>query len=70
MRGQFRDALSVNVGGTLLAGVAVFAAPWCLLSATCGRWVVRPPSDRILAAAALFVAAVTLADWAFRLTAT
>jgi hypothetical protein len=69
MRGQWRAALSANVGGTLLAGVGMAAAPWCILSAACGRWVVRPPSDRVLAAAALVIAAVTLVDWACRLAA-
>jgi len=66
MRGQWRQALSANVGGSLLAVAAVTAASLCLISAVCGRWLVAP-SERILAVVALAIAAVTLVDWAMRL---
>jgi len=66
-RGQVRQALSANVGGLLLAVMAMGAAPWCFVSAVRGRWLTRPPSDRILAAVALGIAVVTLIDWSIRI---
>jgi hypothetical protein len=66
MRGQWRQALSSNAGGSLLAVAAAIAAAWCLISAISGRWLVAH-SERILAVLALLIAAVTLADWAMRL---
>ncbi|HVU85954.1 MAG TPA: DUF2752 domain-containing protein [Pirellulales bacterium] len=68
VRGELTAALAANVGGALLAFGSIVAAPWCVVSAAAGRWLVRPPRERVLAAAALFVAAVTLVDWIYRVT--
>ncbi len=68
-RGELSAALTANAGGALLAFATIAAVPWCVLSAAAGRWLVRPPRESALAAAALFVGAVTLADWIYRLTA-
>jgi hypothetical protein len=68
-RGELRAALASNVGGTLLAMTSLIAAPWCVLSAAAGRWLVRPPRDRALAAMALLIGTITLLDWIYRVAA-
>ena len=65
--GQWRQALAANVGGTLLAALALAVAPLCVISAVRGRWLIAFPSDWALAAGALVLAAMTLLDWAIRL---
>jgi hypothetical protein len=67
VRGDVVSAAKANVGGTLLATAAVIAAPWLLVSAARGRWVVTPPRDGVLAAAAIVVVVITLVDWGLRL---
>lgn len=68
VRLQFAQALRANVGGTLLALVAVVAAPWCTVSAVRGRYWGRLPGDRALAAGAIALVAITLVDWVVRLS--
>ncbi len=69
MNAQMGEAVSANVGGTLLAILALMATPWLLLSAATGRWLLVAPNDLIfMLVAALFVA-VTLVDWAWRMLA-
>ncbi len=70
MRGQLWQALAANVGGVLLAVVAVIVVAWCSVSAVRGRMATRLPSDKVLAIAAVAIAAITLADWAVRLATT
>jgi len=67
VRGEWIEALQANVGGTLLALLDLVAVPWLLLSAACGRWLGRAPSDSALAWAVLAIATVTLVDWGVRL---
>jgi len=67
MRGHVPSAFSTNVGGALLAFLALGAAPLCVVSAAKGKWLIKPPSDWVLAGAALTVAAITLIDWGIRL---
>jgi hypothetical protein len=69
VRGQIPAALRANVGGTLLAALAVAAAGWSLLSALGGRWLPGRPSDTLLVAASAVIVGVTLIDWAWRLRA-
>lgn len=67
MHGQLGAAMAANLGGTLLALMALVAVPWTLLSALRGRPVSRLPSDRTVIIAASAVVLVTLLDWAQRL---
>ena len=67
VRGRLPSALAANVGGTLLAGMALVAGPWSLLAAIRGRPVGRLPSDRVLVAAAVTLMAITVLDWTLRL---
>ena len=67
MRGQFGQSLRANVGGALLAAIALVVGPWCLLSGIWGRWLVRTPSDWSVIALSLIVLGVTIADWSVRL---
>ncbi|HVX63121.1 MAG TPA: DUF2752 domain-containing protein [Pirellulales bacterium] len=67
VRGQWLSAGRSNAGGAVLAAIAMLAGPWLLVSAVRGRWLFVEPNDRVLAGLAVVVAAITLADWAFRL---
>jgi len=67
VRGQVIRAVQANTGGALLAAAAVAAVPWSLISATRGRWLVRPPGEWTIAIAAATFVAVTLVDWFVRL---
>lgn len=67
VRGRLASALTTNAGGTILAVAAVFAAPWLVLSAIAGRWMVVSPNDSALGWAAAAFVAITLVDWAIRL---
>jgi Protein of unknown function (DUF2752) len=67
VRGNAVRAAKANVGGTLLAAAALVAAPWLLVSAIRGRWLVTPPGDGVLAVMAIVVVVITLIDWGLRL---
>lgn len=67
VRGRLPSALMANVGGTLLAGIALVAGPWSLLAAILGRPVGRLPNDRVLITAAVALMAITVIDWGLRL---
>jgi hypothetical protein len=67
VRGQWLHAIGSNVGGALLAAMAMVAGPWLLVSATRGRWLVGRPGDRTLAVIASAVIVITLFDWVYRL---
>jgi len=67
VRGEWIQALGSNVGGTLLAAAAMIAAPWLLISAARGRWLLGRPGHRALAVLAAVLIAVTLLDWIYRL---
>ena len=67
VRGQIVSALRANIGGTLLAAMAIVAAPWSLISAGRGRWAWGPPSERAIVAVAAVLVLVTLADWIARI---
>ena len=66
VRGQFVRALRANVGGTLLAALAIAVAPWSLISAGRGRWAWGPPSERAIIAVAAVLVLVTIVDWIAR----
>jgi hypothetical protein len=62
-RGQIRRAASANLGGAVLGVTAMFAAPWLILSAAVGRWLVARPTEVRLIVYAATVAAVIFLDW-------
>ncbi len=67
VRGQIHLALADNVAGALLALAALAAAPWTLLSACQGRWVLfRWRWSCVLSFTALLWM-VNMADWLLRL---
>ena len=66
-RGQLRQAVATNLGGTLLAATAVFVAPWLLAVAAMGRWLLLRPTFGLLLTVATSLLAVMLLDWLRRL---
>jgi hypothetical protein len=68
VRGQWLQALQANVGGCLLAAVAAVSGGWMLLSAMTGRRLAKVPREGTLAACAVILVLITLADWVVRLT--
>lgn len=60
-------ALDANLGGTILAALAMLIAPWALVSAARGAWAARPPRERTLVIVAAAIVAITLLDWLGRL---
>jgi hypothetical protein len=53
----------------LLALATMLVAPWAVMSAIVGKFVIRPPGERVLVIAAIVVVTVTLVDWIGRLMA-
>lgn len=66
VRGRVGAALQANLGGTMLALLAMSWGPWWLVSGICGFWIGRPLSERVAVATCLAVVSVTLVDWACR----
>ena len=69
VRGQLVQAVRANTGGTLLALLAMLAAPWTLACAARGRWLVGEPREWLLIGLPVLVLAVTMADWLWRFAA-
>ena len=69
VRGHVVDSLRANVGGALLAVMALVAAPLLLASALRGRWIVRPPGEWAAVAITGSVLVVTMIDWTIRMLA-
>ena len=67
--GQPIAAMRANVGGTLLAGLALIASPWLLVSGVRGRWIWRTPREWTVAAVSVALLVVTVVDWGCRLLA-
>ena len=67
VRGQVIGALRANVGGTLLAVVAVIAMPWLLGAAARGRWLGMAPNGAVAACISTTILLVILIDWLVRL---
>jgi hypothetical protein len=66
VRGRLDRAFQSNVGGALLAGLALVVGPWTVASGVRGRWVVAAPNDRVTVGVSLAIVFVTLIDWASR----
>jgi hypothetical protein len=69
MRGEWINACRANVGGASLGVLTMVVAPWLLLSAVRGRWLVAAPSERAAAWVSAIVLLVTVTGWAIRLLA-
>jgi len=67
VRGQPFDALEANVGGTLLAILAMIAVVWLPASAVAGRWIGCEPRAVVVAWVAVAIVLTMLIDWSFRL---
>lgn len=67
VRGQLHKALGANVGGTLLALLAIVLVPWLAVTSIRGRWLFGRPRDMAIVIVAAVVLGVTLVDWCFRL---
>jgi hypothetical protein len=68
LRGNVIQAAEANAGGAMLAMLSIVAAPWMLISAIRGRWLLGLPSDWTFAALALTISAVTAGQWIWRMT--
>jgi hypothetical protein len=67
LNGQPLRALRANVGGALLAVVAIVVGPWMLVSGLWGRWIGGPPREMVAVTIGVAIVLVTLIDWAVRL---
>jgi hypothetical protein len=67
MHGDLPGAFRANSGGALLAFVSMAAAPWLLISAVSGRWLILKPRSQVAAYLSMGILAITLAQWAFHL---
>ena len=67
VRGDLVASVRANVGGALLAAIALVTGPWLLLSGVFGRWLLKTPEDWNVIATSLLVLTVTLIDWSVRL---
>ena len=66
VRGDVGAALQANIGGTLLAGLAIALGPWALFSGIRGRWVVCAPRESVVIATGIVVVGITVIDWCVR----
>ena len=68
VRGRPAEALSANLGGTLLCLLDMLAVGWLLCTAITGRWVVYEPRMEVVACGLAVILVVTLIEWTVRLT--
>ncbi len=66
-RGKLREALGASVSGTLLAWLATMTAPWLMISAYRGQWVLMVPKARTFAIAFVVLWIGLLCEWLVRL---
>ena len=64
---EIGQALKANVGGALLATIALILGPWALGSAVVGGWLFLRGDEMVLIVLAVGVTAVTLLDWSARI---
>jgi hypothetical protein len=67
MHGKLIRASQANIGGVLLAMLAMAAAPWLIISAARGRWLVWMPNGNVVGCVSAAIMAITLVQWGFRL---
>ena len=63
VRGELRQAVAVNLGGTLLCGLVILSVPWLVTSAAAGRWWPGRPSLPLLLVVGTSWLGITLLDW-------
>lgn len=63
MRGQIRQALAANAGGTMLAMLVVVVTPWLAAVAIAGRWLGMKPSMPLVLTVGASLLGVALLDW-------
>lgn len=67
MHGELRESLRANVGGTLLALLALAFGPWAVASGLRGWWLGRSPNEVFVAVLVVVVVIITMIDWSLRL---
>jgi hypothetical protein len=65
--GQWKDALRMNVGGTLPALAAAATSVGALITAVRGHWLLRQPSEAAIIALVALATAFVLGEWMARL---
>lgn len=68
LRGELSQAAQVNLGGMLLCVVVVIGAPWLLVSAVLGQWLISSPAIRPMLIVGSVWLAVVVLDWLRRIT--
>ena len=67
VHGELLSAFRASSGGTLLAGLAIVAIPWLMISALGGRWLGWKPNGKALACISTLIIVIMLVQWGFRL---
>ena len=67
VRGRLPQAVRSNAAGTVLALLALLAAPWSLCSGLRGKWVGVRPDDYVILLICLSICVLTLGEWAVRM---
>lgn len=67
VRGRIVKAMAASVSGTFLAGLAVVAVPWLMISAYRGTWTLVSPTPRGFAWVFVFVWVGLVCEWIIRL---
>jgi len=67
MHGDLSGAFRANIGGVLLAVLAMVAVAWLMTSAVRGRWLGWKPNGKAVAYVSTVIVAITLVQWGFRL---
>lgn len=67
MKGRVINSWNANPGGMFLGLAAIFFGPWMFVSGLAGKWIVAPPSERLLIFGSLLIFGTTLATWIVRL---
>ena len=66
MDGNIRASAEVNLGGFMLCITCLFCAPWFLISAIKGRWILMRMTDGRILVFLVSWLLVTMADWVLR----
>jgi hypothetical protein len=67
MHGELIRAFQANIGGVLLAVLSMAAAPWLMISAVRGRWLIWRPNGSVVGYVSGIIIAIALVQWGLRL---
>jgi hypothetical protein len=67
MHGEMIRAFQANISGVLLAVLSIAAAPWLMISAAWGRWLIWRPNGSVVGYVSGAIIAIALVQWGFRL---